>query len=971
MRRLIFIDDKKLLVKKIFFLLLICRQLDGFCQQSYWQQEVHYRIDVSLNDVENTLDGFANIEYINHSPDTLRFIWFHVWPNAYKNDRTAFSEQLLENGRTDFYFSDKDQKGYINRLDFQAEGMPALVTDHPLYLDIIKVSLPMPLAPGAEVHLSTSFHEKIPFNFSRGGYQGQSYQITQWYPKPAVYDRQGWHPIPYLDQGEFYGEFGSYDVRITLPKNYVVAATGILQNQQERQWLVLKDPKNFKDSTKPKAVAVTKTKSTNKKYHPAPKPASPVHALAPENIVPPSDTQTKTLQFIQDRVHDFAWFADKRFLVAYDTIRLASGKVIDAYCYYPPADRRSWKTSLQDLKDAVHFRSSLVGEYPYDVVSVVDARMGFSGGMEYPTITNISGKFDPKQLDGAIEHEVGHNWFYGILGSNERRYPWMDEGINTYYDNRYMQGKYPTASNQQNWMSRKVPDDLTGLLLQEAEKEKTDQPISTSSEAFSLTNYDLVAYYKAGQWLKQMEAILGTPLFDSCMQAYFKIWQFRHPYPQDFSDVLRETSGKGLQEQFEALDKTGPLAAWPQSRKIRPAFLFSLHDTRKYQYINFLPAFGYNLYDQFMLGIAVHNYGLPSSAFQFFAAPLYATGSHQLNGLASLKYAWYPDLGLHKIEAGLGFSRFSSLSGTDSNGSRISGGFYKLVPSLRLTFRKNNPRSSLEKWIDIRTFLIGEKSFDYFMKSTDSLYYPSPQPYSTRYLNQVSYNVSDFRALYPYDYQLQLQQGSAFYRLNLTARAFFNYEKGGGLNVRFFAAKFGYLGEKTLSKEYATTIYQPKLTAVRGDEDYTYSNYFIGRNESTGAASQQIMMKDGGLKLRTDLFQGLQGRSDNWIMAANFNTTLPSKIVPGWLPLKIFFDIGTYADAWTSTPPTSKFLYVGGLQISVLQNLINIYIPLVYSSDFANSLKTTPDENTFFKKISFSFDIQDFRLKKIFRNIPY
>ena len=200
---------------------------------NYFQQKADYKIDVTLNDIENTLDGFEIINYTNNSPDTLYFIWFHLWPNAYKNDRTAFSEQLLQLDRTDFYFSDNEQRGYINRLDFKVDGTTAELEDHPLYIDIAKLILPTPLAPGNTIKITTPFHEKIPLNFSRGGHVGQTYQITQWYPKPAVYDNKGWHPIPYLDQGEFYSEFGDFHVQITVPKNYIIAATGELQNKDE------------------------------------------------------------------------------------------------------------------------------------------------------------------------------------------------------------------------------------------------------------------------------------------------------------------------------------------------------------------------------------------------------------------------------------------------------------------------------------------------------------------------------------------------------------------------------------------------------------------------------------------------------------------------------------------------------------------------------------------------------------------
>jgi hypothetical protein len=252
------------------------------------------------------------------------------------------------------------------------------------------------------------------------------------------------------------------------------------------------------------------------------------------------------------------------------------------------------------------------------------------------------------------------------------------------------------------------------------------------------------------------------------------------------------------------------------------------------------------------------------------------------------------------------------------------------------------------------------------LKESDGNYYPSESgSYSTRYLNQLHLRVDNYRTLYPYDGELQIQQGKGFVRSSFTGNYFLNYQKGGGLQARIFAAKFNYLGGKTSSKEFGTFIFQPKLTAVRGYEDYTYSNYFFGRNESEGVASQQIMMRDGGLKLRTDLFQNLQGRSDNWVASMNFNSTLPPKMFPIPVPIKVFLDIGTYAGAWQKDATGSKFLYVAGLQLSLFKDFINVYAPILYSKEFKDQLKTVPEEDKFFKRISFSIDIQKFDLWRL------
>jgi hypothetical protein len=507
-------------LKKIVLFVAYCLPLVSFSQQNYWQQQVNYTIDVSLNDIEHTLDGFEKITYINNSPDTLRFIWFHVWPNAYKNDRTAFSEQSLQNRKTKFYFSDKDDHGYINHLDFRVNGTEATMEDHPLYIDVIKIILPQPLPPKNQIEISTPFHEKLPLNFSRGGHIAQSYQITQWYPKPAVYDAKGWHEMPYLDQGEFFSEFGSFTLKITLPKNYVVAATGELQNEEEKEWLMNKK----EDSRSKKQDA--RRKKQNSKFIPL------TQKLKIQNLTPASAKETKTLVYKQNNIHDFAWFADKNYIVNHDTLKLESGRIIDCYSFYFPEKNSPWQKSISYIKDAVRFHSSLIGEYPYNIVTAIEAKIGFNGGMEYPTITGISSMNDDAELDFVINHEVGHNWFYGILATNERRYPWMDEGINSYYDKRYQEWKSETRGKNQesrhrsDWFQKKFSGNSEDLFLTYLEKEKLDQPISTSSENFTEINYNLVAYEKTALWMQQMENILGKKLLDSCMKEYFLQWQY-------------------------------------------------------------------------------------------------------------------------------------------------------------------------------------------------------------------------------------------------------------------------------------------------------------------------------------------------------------------------------------------------------------------------------------------------------------
>ncbi|MDZ7742887.1 MAG: hypothetical protein U5Q03_14385 [Bacteroidota bacterium] len=219
------------LILSIGRFLIICLMINGSYydafSQEYFQQEVNYKIDVSLNDTLHELYAFEKMEYINHSPDTLHFIYFHLWPNAYSNNKTHLAKQSFRlNGKSKL-FNEPELSGFIDSLDFKVNDRQVQWNLLPGQPDICRMELNEPLVAGDTIIITTPFRVKIPKGVtSRLGHIGESYQISQWYPKPAVYDQEGWHQMSYLDQGEFYSEFGSFDVRITLPDNYIVGASG-------------------------------------------------------------------------------------------------------------------------------------------------------------------------------------------------------------------------------------------------------------------------------------------------------------------------------------------------------------------------------------------------------------------------------------------------------------------------------------------------------------------------------------------------------------------------------------------------------------------------------------------------------------------------------------------------------------------------------------------------------------------------
>jgi hypothetical protein len=394
------------------------------------------------------------------------------------------------------------------------------------------------------------------------------------------------------------------------------------------------------------------------------------------------------------------------------------------------------------------------------------------------------------------------------------------------------------------------------------------------------------------------------------------------------------------------------------------------------------PLMGVNSYDKFMIGAAFTNYKLPSSRFQFLIAPLYSTGAKKLNGLGKLNYSFFPTSTFKKIDLFLNGSSFSMNSFEKDNGETVTASFQKIVPGIRFTLNEKDPRSNLTRYIQWKTFLINE---DAFRISYDSVFTPTDtiinQNVNTvsenRTLYQLKFVIENFRALYPYKAEFNIEHGKDFIRTAFTGNYFFNYPKQGGLNVRLFAAKFFYLGSKTYTKQFATERYHLNMTGPNGSEDYTYSDYFIGRNKFDGLPSQQIMMRDGGFKIRTDLYASKVGKTDDWLAAVNLATTIPSginplSILPVKIPLKIFADIGTYSQTWDKDAGLDRFIFDAGLQLSLFANTVNIYVPVIYSSIYKDYIQSVLEKKgRFWKTISFSIDISNINLRKINRELDF
>ncbi|HKG34438.1 MAG TPA: M1 family metallopeptidase, partial [Gemmatimonadales bacterium] len=381
----------------------------------YWQQRVDYVIRASLDTAAQTVTGEERISYANRSPDTLRYLWLQLDQNLF-NGTSRGSLIFDQNSR----FGTAGAKGGVTLTRVQlaaakkSSALPARPAADLKYVvngTMMRVDLPRPLPPGGREVLEIGWSFPFGPNSNRMGMEqidgSYVYEVAQWYPRLAVYDDvRGWNTEQYLGQGEFYLEYGSFDVSLTVPRNMLVAATGTLQNPAQ----VLTATQRSRLSRARASDSTVVIRSKDEVADPASRPASA--------------TGTLTWRFTADSVRDFAWAAARHFV--WDAARANGGRTV-AMSFYPPSAEPIWKQSTQYIRFAIENYSSWY-RYPYPAAINVN---GIEGGMEYPMIVFCHNRTDAPALFSVTDHEIGHTWYPMVVGNNERRYAWMDEGFNT------------------------------------------------------------------------------------------------------------------------------------------------------------------------------------------------------------------------------------------------------------------------------------------------------------------------------------------------------------------------------------------------------------------------------------------------------------------------------------------------------------------------------------------------------------
>ncbi len=1023
------IQNKVIMKRLILFLALLTISLPSFAQKPYFQQKVDVKMEVVLDDQKHMLDGNIEMKYTNNSPDKLTFIYLNLWANAYKDRTTAFSKQELRFRQTKFYFAKDSSLGNFSGLYFKVDGKPVVLEFDKKNPDIAKLNLNKSIKPGETVTITSPFVLKIPASFSRLGHVGESYQMTQWFPKPAVYDRDGWHPMPYLSAGEYYSEFGDYEVAVTLPDNYVVAATGTVQEASEIAFL------------NEKVEATTRLMKG---------------AFENDKTFPASSTTMKTITFTAQNVHDFAWFADKRFHVQKNEVKLESGKTVDTWAFFTNTEADLWRKGNFYVDRSVKFYSDLVGEYPWPHATAVQSALSAGGGMEYPMITVIGAMGKAQPLDEVITHEVGHNWFYGILAFNERDHAWMDEGMNSYYDHRYTEKYYPDSKLED------LPKFIVGdsdlsigelAYLFQARKNK-DQAPNLHSDDFTMINYFLSAYEKPAISFKILERYLGTDKFDSIMKSFYEDWKFKHPSPIDFKQHVLARTDKDLTWFFDGLigsDKKMnyaitklekgdtykvtvknkgevnvpfPLTGIKDGKVVRKTWFDGFEGSRALLFENgdydkividgekitldvdrkdnniktkgvfktleplrfkflaglenpekrtlyYTPYISWNNYDKTMLGLALYNSTIPERNFEFALAPSYSFVTNKINGVGNVKYHWYPKSGVPKVTFDIGMKRYNASYNWRHD-------FYieykRIHPSITIDL-PSKATSNFSHGIKLRTILLQEDEAKF--NPTDGSFISTVGAESM--MHEISYYGKKNTALTPTSYKVAIEQQSykAFEEdqnyLKLTAEATrsYVYKRGRKIQARIFAGGFLNNTRKNAGNVSTRNTRGTFPMASQGFNDYRYDDFFFGRSDDSGIWSQQIALNNGGFKNAFGSAFGF-GQSNNFIVSLNLKSDLPMKL-PKILPLKPYFDIGYYDNAQpTGSDDTFKdqLLWSGGLMLDYGNGAFGIYFPL-FNSDNINSIYKQRVNDKFLSRISFSFDLHKMNPYTIMNNFSF
>lgn len=501
----------------------VYRSAAGKPGPAYWQNKSDYSIEVTLNTETKTIEGKELITYTNNSPDELEFLWLQLDQNLFTNTSRGTAMNPVRGGRSGLRGQLLDagfKMTSVSILDGQGKSLV-----EPMINDTrMQLILPRPLsAQGGHVQIEIHYSYQIPnYGSDRTGIlsteNGDIYAVAQWYPRMCVYDDiLGWNTTPYTGLSEFYLDYGDFDIAINVPSNHIVVSSGTLQNPEQ----VFSDVeyKRWLSAVNSESVVLIRT---------------------PEDVERIKRTITsgrKTWHFKMNNTRDMAWASSAAFVLDGTKINLPDDHHALAMSAYPveSATKDAWRRSTEFIKASVEYYSQTLFPYPYGCVVNVATNLA---GMEYPGLSFCNWKDSEGMLWNVTDHEVGHNWFPMIVGSNERFHGWMDEGLNSFLNygssDAFNKGEFREDRMDMHKWARILADDAI-------------EPITTYHDNIKEDNIPMVLYTKPAIGLSILRNyILGKDRFDKALRTYIERWAFKHPTPEDFFRTIENVAGDDL-----------------------------------------------------------------------------------------------------------------------------------------------------------------------------------------------------------------------------------------------------------------------------------------------------------------------------------------------------------------------------------------------------------------------------------------
>lgn len=470
---------------------------------SYWQQHVDYNMDIDMDVETFQYKGTQKLEYTNNSPDDLNRVFYHLYFNAFQpgsemdvrlqNIQDPDGRMTTEDKKSRIMSLSESEMGYIKVKSLTQDGKEVT---YKTVGTVLEVELATPIKSGDKATFEMEFDGQVPQQIRRSGRnnaEGVSLSMTQWYPKMAEYDFEGWHADPYIGR-EFHGVWGDFNVNITIDKDYIIGGTGYLQNPEDIGYNYGDEGAKGKKGKKGKL----------------------------------------TWKFKAPMVHDFTWAADPDYI--HDKVTANDGTVLHFLYQDNDSIKENWKNLQPKTEQILEFFNENIGPYPYEQYSVIQ---GGDGGMEYGMSTLITGERKFGSLVGVTAHEMAHSWFQFILATNEAQHEWMDEGFTSFISSEAM--NVVMGENKENPHSGSYRG-YTYLA-----NSGVEQPMTTHADRYNVNQaYSITAYAKGAVFLAQLEYLLGNDLQDEIIKEYYNQWKFKHPTPNDFIRVAEKVSGAEL-----------------------------------------------------------------------------------------------------------------------------------------------------------------------------------------------------------------------------------------------------------------------------------------------------------------------------------------------------------------------------------------------------------------------------------------